>query len=177
VHAQAAKYTHAQREAIASAYEEPGVTARQVVELARAGALTHPSGATLGSFTTTPSTVRSEARRARLRRQREAASTPTAELPARGAVERLCDRLADAIDAELTRIEIEHADGRSVSWEAIRQAGRAIREFTWLAIATDDPRPQAPGAKRNGHRQGSETRGGLAGQILRASQEHTSLSA
>jgi hypothetical protein len=156
---------------MAAAFERPGVSAGHVVDLAAAGSLTHPTGARLGPFLTTQSTVRTQARRARLRRERVAANTRAAELPPRDAVERMRCELADVIEAELRRIEIEQAQGRPVSGEAMRQVARAIREFCWIP-GPDEPRPQAPGAKRNGTRQGGETRGGLAGQILRASQQH-----
>jgi hypothetical protein len=167
----AVKYTQPQREAMAAAFEQPGVTGRDVVELAVAGLLTHPSGATLGPFTTTQSTVRALARRGRQRREREAANTRLSELPPRDATERMRCALADRIEAELDRIDIEQAQGRPVSGEVLRQLARAVREFCWIP-GPDEPRPQAPGAKRNGIRQGGKTRGGLAGQILLASQEH-----
>jgi hypothetical protein len=173
MHPRAVRYTQAQREALAAAFEQPGVTARDVVELAAAGALTHPSGAMLDPFIATQSTVRSQARRERLRRQRDAANTRLAELPARDALERMRVRLADAIEAELRRIEIEQAQNpdRSVDAEQLRQLTRAVREFTWIP-GPDERRPAPPGAKRDGVRQGGETRGGLAGRILRASEEH-----
>lgn len=157
-------YTRQQREAIAAAYER-GFSARRVVELAAAGALEHPSGATLGPFATNESTVRSLARRQRLRAQAEAAATSTANLPPRDGVERLRRKLADAIDAEIERIEIEQAEGRPVSGETLRQVGRAIREMASIP-GPNERRPLAPGQKVNGVRDGSETRGGLAGRIL-----------
>lgn len=150
---------------MAAAYERPSLTARQVVELAAAGALEHPSGATLGPFATSESTVRSLGRRQRLRAQAEAATASTASLPPRDGVERLRCRLADAIDAEMDRIEIEQEEGRMVSGEALRQVGRAIRELASIP-GPNEPRPPRPGAKVNGVRDGSETRGGLAGRIL-----------
>jgi hypothetical protein len=165
------KYTQRQREAMAAAFETPGVTGLDVVERAAAGALMHPSGATLGPFATTQSTVRALARRARQRRDREAANGRLSELPSRDATERMRCALADRIEAEFDRIDIEHAEGRSVSGEVLRQLGRAIREFCWIP-GPNEPRPQAPGAKREGVRQGGKTRGGLAGQILLASREH-----
>ncbi len=161
-------YTRAQREALAAAYERHGVTARQVVELAATGALEHPSGAALGPFATTESTVRSLGRRQRLRAQAEAATTRTANLPPRDGVERLRCRLADAIDTELDRIELEQDEGRMVSGEALRQVARAIRELASIP-GPNEPRPAPPGAKVNGIRDGGETRGGVAGRILAAS--------
>lgn len=157
-------YNHCQREALTAAYER-GIGAPQVVALAAAGALEHPSGATLGPFATTESTVRSLARRQRLRADAEAAAASTASLPPRDGVERLRCKLADAIDSELERIEIEQDEGRILSGEALRQVARAIRELASIP-GPNEPRPPRPGAKISGVRDGSETRGGLAGRIL-----------
>jgi hypothetical protein len=169
MHGPSLRYTPAQREAIASAYGQVGVTAGRVVELAATGALEHSNGATLGAFHTTENTIRSVGRRARLRRERMAAATSTADLPPRDAVERLRRHLADAIDTELRRVEIEQEEGRAVSGETLRQVARAIRELASIP-GPNDPRPPVPGAKVNGVRDGGETRGGLAGKILAASR-------
>jgi hypothetical protein len=48
------KYTQPQRESMAAAFELPHMTARDVVDLAAAGSLSHPTGARLGPFRTTP---------------------------------------------------------------------------------------------------------------------------
>jgi hypothetical protein len=156
---------------MAAAFELPHLTARDVVELAAAGSLTHPTGALLAPFTATETTVRSQAARARKRQQRAAAKTRIAELPMRDAGERLLHELGDLIEWEMDRIQIERQQGRPVIDEKFRQLVRAIREFTWLAMELDDPRPRPPGAKRNGIRHGGKTRGGLAGPLLRASEE------
>jgi hypothetical protein len=78
-------------------------------------------------------------------------------------------QLADVVEAEFDRLEIEQSEGRPVSGEALRQLARAIREFSSIP-GLRDPRPPAPGAKVNGARDASETRGGLAGKILAASR-------
>lgn len=161
------RYSRAQREALAAAFARPSLSARAVVELAAAGTLTHPSGAPLGPFTTTENTVRSVAHRSRMRREHEARASASRDLPPRDAVERLRRELADAIDREMCRMEIEHAQGRMVCGERLRQVARAIRELAWIPDAAD-PRPPAPGAKVGGVRLGGETRGGIAGPILRA---------
>jgi hypothetical protein len=162
------RYTQPQREAIAAAYALTNATAGHVVALAAAGQLEHPTGAQLGPFDVPESTVRSIARRDRLKDAAALAATPLVDLPARDAVERLRVQLVDAIDAELRRIEIEQAAGQPISGEALRQVARAIRELSSIP-GQYDPRPPPPGAKRNGVRDGSETRGGLAGLILAAS--------
>jgi hypothetical protein len=89
-------------------------------------------------------------------------------MPPRTAVEILRRRLITGIDAELYRMEIEQAEGRSLRGEQFRQVARAVRELASIP-GPNDLRPPAPGAKVNGVRDGSETRGGLAGKILAAS--------
>ncbi len=163
----ARRYTRPQREAIAAAFAEPHRRASDVVELAAAGKLVHPSGARLGAFATTQSTVRSEARRARLRWQRHAATARVSELPPRVGLERMRCELADALELELRRIEVEQAHGRAVTGEQLRQIARAIRELAWIP-GPEERRPPPPGAKLDGVRRGGETRGGLAGRILTA---------
>lgn len=159
-----AKYSLAQKEAIAAAYEH--LSASGVVELAAAGRLTHPSGATLGPFATTQGTVRSTAARARRRHERDAAAAKASALPPRDGVERLRRDIADAIERKVRSLEIEESYGRQVSGEEIRQAARALRELAALPGPDERWPPAPPGAKRNGRRQGGETRGGLAGRIL-----------
>lgn len=160
-------YTQAQREAVASTYRLPGITAGRVVELAATGALEHPSGAASGAFDITENTVRTIGRRARRREAAEAQEARLLELPPRDAVERLRQRFVLVIDHELSRIEVEQAEGKSITGEELRQVVRALRELAALP-GPSDPRPPAPGAKVNGRRDGGETRGGLAGRIRAA---------
>src|SRR5205823_6462688 len=103
------------------------------------------------------------------RRKQEAAQAASelVDRPPRDAVERLRRQLVTALAEELTRIEIEQMEGRQVTGEQLRQVARALRELASIP-GRDDPRPPAPGAKVNGVRDGSETRGGLAGKILAA---------
>jgi hypothetical protein len=86
----------------------------------------------------------------------------------RNAVEQMRRQLGAAIEVEFDRLDIEQSEDRLVGGEALRQMARAIREFSSIPGPTD-PRPPPPGAKVNGVRDGSETRGGLAGKILAAS--------
>ncbi len=164
-----ARYTYWQREAVAAAVMLTGATAPQVAERAAAGELEHPSGVRLGPFEIPENTVRSIARRERIRRAAAQAATDLVDQPPRDTVEHLRRRFVTAIDAEMTRIEISHAEGQFVTGEALRQVARALRELAAIP-GPNDPRPPAPGAKINGVRNGSETRGGLAGKILAASR-------
>ena len=165
----ASKYTQWQREAITASYALTWATAGRVAELARAGELEHPAGARLGPFEVPDDTVRSIVRRERIRRTAARAAVPLVDQPPRDAVERLRQRFVAGLDAEMTRIEIEQAEGRCVTGEVLRQVARALRELAAIPGPTD-PRPPAPGAKVNGARDGGETRGGLAGHILAASR-------
>lgn len=161
------RYNRWQREAIAAAYDLPGVTARQVATLAAAGELKHPSGAVLAQFDVPENTVRSVGRRARRKEAAEAQMVGLLVLSPRNAVERLRQRFVVGIDRELSRIEIEQGEGRAITGEELRQVARAIRELAALP-GPQDPRPPAPGAKVNGRREGGETRGGLTGRIRAA---------
>jgi hypothetical protein len=163
------RYTQRQREAIAASYPLTTATAGRVAELAAAGELEHPSGATLGPFEIGESTVRSVARRARLKEAAADARTELADLPHRSAVEDIRRRLLHAIELEFDSIEIEQEQGRPVSGERLRQVARAAREVASIP-GPNEPRPPKPGAKVDGVRDGSETRGGLAGKILAASR-------
>jgi hypothetical protein len=165
----ASGYTRCQRETVAAVYTLTSATAGQVAHLAAGGELTHPSGARLEPFSVPESTIRSIARRSRHKEAAALAATPLIGMPPRDAVERLRVRLLSATAAELDRIEVDQSEGRSVSGEALRQVARALRELSSIP-GPDEPRPRPPGAKLNGVRDGSETRGGLAGLILAASR-------
>jgi hypothetical protein len=157
------RYTDAQRDALVEAYVDRGVRpARRVAELAAAGELTH-NGEPVERFTVPVSTVRSLARDARRHRH----STATLDsLAPRDAVERLRLRLIRAIDRELNRVERRQRAGEPVKGEELRQLARAQRELAQIP-GLRDPLPPAPGAKVNGVREGGETRGGLAGPMMR----------
>jgi hypothetical protein len=159
------RYSKAQREAIAAAYHPWRCSASSVVAMAAQGALRHPDGARLAAFTATASSVRSIARRARLREQAEVAERPACDLHPRDAVERFRIELSNVLEREIGGLEHEQAVGRPVSFEALRQAIRATRELAWIP-ERHDPTPPAPGAKVAGVRHGSETRGGIAGRVL-----------
>jgi hypothetical protein len=166
-----ARYTPAQREAVASAYLGTFASAREVGVRAAAGLLEHPNGGLLGPFDVPPNTVRSIARRARMREDAARSALRLADAEPRDAIERMRIQLADVIEAEFDRLETKQAEGRAVGGEALRQLARAIREFSSIP-GPCDPQPRPPGAKLNGVRDGSETRGGLAGQILAAARRN-----
>jgi hypothetical protein len=159
------KYERWQREAIAAAYTR--MTAGRVAELAASGELAHPSGARLSPFRVPEATIRSIAQRARHKQAAAEARVETVDLAPRNAVERLRRQLVMAIDTELSRIEIEQAEGRPITGAALPQVMRATWELAAIP-GPDEPRPPAPRAKVNGLRRGGETRGGLAGPILAA---------
>jgi hypothetical protein len=159
------RYIPWQREAIAAAYTH--MTAGRVAELAASGGLVHPSGARLSPFCVPENTIRSIALRARHKQAAAEARVETVDLAPRSAVERMRRQLVVAIDTEVSRIEIEQAEGRQINLAGLVQVVRAVLELAAIP-GVDEPRPPAPGAKVNGVRRGGETRGGLAGPILAA---------
>lgn len=163
------RYTSFQREAVSLAYALPGVTAGRVSQQAAAGGLEHPSGARLRVFDIPENTVRSIAGRERRKQAADEAALGLLEMPPRTAVEVMRCRLLTVMDSELDRIEIEQGEGRPVSGEVLRQVARAARELASIP-GPNDPRPPRPGAKVNGVRDGSETRGGLAGAVVQSSR-------
>lgn len=162
-----AKYTKAQKDALAHAYRERNIRpARLVVDLAARGELEW-NGEKLDPFETNEDQVRHLGRLLKKRRHGEQTSQ-LAQLPPRDAIEALRRRLVNAADAMLTDLEdqLEKEAGKADP-ERLRQITRAVREAAALP-GPNDPRPTAPGAKVNGHRDGAETTGGLAGGILKA---------
>lgn len=164
----APRYDSRQREAVVAWYTLADATAGRVAEMAAAGELEHPSGARLGPFEIPEATVRSIAHRARLRDAKSDEGGSWGDLPARDGVEEFRRRLGDAIDRELTRIEIDQEADRPLDWRAVTAIAKLLRELAWIP-GLDEPRPPRPGAKVNGARQGGETRG-LAGKILKAAR-------
>lgn len=165
----APRYTRWQREAVASVFASTDMTAGEVAQLAANGGLEHPNGARLNPFFVPQSTVRSMTRRARARAATADGVLRLADMEPHDAVERMRRQIAEVIETELDRIDLLHDEGRSVSGETLRQLARAAREFSSIP-GLREPRPPAPGAKVNGVRDGSETRGGLAGKVLMASR-------
>lgn len=160
-----ARYTQAQRDALATAYEDRRVRpAARVVALAEAGELEPglPAFRVPGGV----NTVRDFARKLRQRRAGEHTSE-LSKLPPRDAIEQLRRRLVNVCDQVLQDIERTPAAKRDM--ERIRQAGRAIREAAAIPGPTD-PTPPRPGHTKTpeGKRPEGETRGGPAGTLLKA---------
>lgn len=160
-----AKYSAAQREAIATAYVDRGVRpASRVVQLAAEGKLTL-DGETLDAFDTRIGTVRDAARKLRLRRAGSAHSA-TVKADPRDAVEALRRRLIALADRELAVLENRRRG--TVDPERLRQIARVVREVAALP-GPSDPRPPTPGrSNATTQRTGAETTSGLAGSLLKA---------
>lgn len=165
----AEKYSDAQREAVAYAYEDRKIRPyRRVAELAAAGELTH-NGETLEPFTIPESYIADLVRKLRKRRAGETTSQLASAEP-RDAIEALRKRLVNAADAMLQDLEAKvKRDAGTADPERLRQITRAVREAAALP-GPNDPKPPAPGARVNGQRDGGETTGGLAGEILKANR-------
>jgi hypothetical protein len=158
------KYSHAQREAIASAWNDRGVRpAKRVVELARAGELTDSNGEKVPGFEIPEGTIRSLARHARRRRRGEIRS-PLSEAAPRDAIEIIRRRMVNMIDGEMAFEERKRVGTRDA--ERMRQLCRAALEAARLPGPTD-PRPPSPATKdAEGKRQGPAY-AGLAGPLMR----------
>jgi hypothetical protein len=87
-------------------------------------------------------------------------------------VEALRRRLVNAADAGVSELERARRGKGGVDFERLRQAARAVREIAAIP-GPGEPRPPAPGATVNGVRDGGATRGGLAGEILRAHRQRS----
>jgi hypothetical protein len=160
-----ATYTDDQRDAAAAAYVDRRIPAPRVAELAAAGELTL-NGRPIEPFEIIPQYVRTLGTRLRRRRAGDI-EREIAKLPARDSIEALRRRLVSTADQELAALERQKPGKRDL--ERFRQVIRCVREAAALPGAKD-PRPSAPGRREGGgpDREGAETRGGLAGDILRA---------
>jgi hypothetical protein len=156
-----AKWTETQRAAVAHAVEDRGLGATEAARLAAAGHLEH-DGVRLEPFPIPASSVRTYAQRLRTARAGRA-STQVTEIDHRDLTERYRQRLARLLDDRLNAHERRRKG--STEPEELRQLARAVREFAAIPAKTD-PRPPPPGAKVEGQRTESETRGGLSGQLV-----------
>lgn len=154
----AEKYTDAQREAMAAAFDG-GMSAPRVVELAAAGALVH-DGEPLEPFEAKQSSVRSVA--GTLRR-RHARSDPTAlvDLAPMDAVELLRRRALTGTEEMLLAEMKKPAAERDP--ERLKHIYRALRELQYLSGSG-----RKPGSPVDGKRLPADypTRGGPAGALL-----------
>jgi hypothetical protein len=158
------KYSHAQADAIASAWNDRAIRpARRVAELARAGELTTPDGDTLPGFEVAEGTIRSLARHAR-RRRRGQITSPLSEASPRDAIEMIRRRLVNMIDGEMAFEERKRAGNRDP--ERMRQLARATLEAARIPGPTA-PRPASPATKDADGRRSGGVSGGLAGPMMR----------
>jgi hypothetical protein len=159
------KYSNAQADAIASAWNDRGMRpAKRVQELARAGELTDPTGEKIPGFEIAEGTIRSLARHARRRRRGEIHS-PLSEAGPRDAIEILRRRMANMIDGEMAVEERKRPGNRDV--ERLRQLNRALLELARLPGPTD-PRPASPATRGpDGKQLEGVAKGGLAGPMMR----------
>lgn len=155
------RYTEDQKQAMATAVVDLGLTGKDVAARAAAGTLEH-YGAALDPFEVPATSVATYARRLREGRKRAAAQDVT-EKPHRDQIEELRRTLVKAAAETLAAWERQKPADRDV--ERGRQIARLIREAAAIPARTD-PTPPAPGAKVEGKREGAETKGGIAGKLL-----------
>lgn len=162
-------YTDQQRDAIAFAWNDRGIRpAARVAELAARGELTAENGETLPAFDMPEGTIRSVARHARKRRRGQLPSK-LADAPPRDAVENLRRRLVAMTDRELERLESKQRARRNEPLDAehTRQLARAVLEIARIPGPTDPRPPSKDTRDPDTGKKGPDTRGGLAGDILR----------
>lgn len=166
------QYTPEQREAFISAALDRNMPGKRVSELAAAGELTTPDGTKLDPFSVPANTVASAKRNAKKRRMGKSVSQ-LAQAEPRDAIEALRRRLINVADAELKHLERQKIGSRDP--ERLRQIGRCVREFGAIPGPKEARKP-APGTKRNGEREQGDTKGGLAGDLLKAHRTQTATS-
>lgn len=161
----AANYDDRQREAIAVARVDLGLSAPEIVELAASGDL-ELRGERLEPFTASASSVKRIGTRYE-RQQLGLERSPLEDLDAGDAVEQLRRRLVRAVDYESRQVVKRQKRGEPASGEELRQLGRALRELASIP-GRNDPRPPAPGQRElgTGKRASGATRGGLGAKIL-----------
>jgi hypothetical protein len=165
----AAKYTDKQRDAVGRAYVELGVRPwLRVVEMAAAGELEW-GGERLPPFELKEETARDFGRRWRKRPGAwERPAGPLEDAPPRDAIETLRRDLVTTAEEMLAEIRALPPAKRNP--RRLREIMRCVREAAPLPGPTE-PSPPAPGEKRDGHRDGGETRGGPAGALIQAHRE------
>jgi hypothetical protein len=159
------RYTDAQRDAVAAAILDLGITPhRRVIELAAAGDLTW-EGEKLAPFTMPVATASALASRMKKKRKGQHVSD-LAKLTHADAVQALRRRLINGADAMLESWErtARHRPDKADP-ERLRQIMRCVREAASLP-GPRDPTPPKPGYGGKAERTGGPTRGGLAAQLI-----------
>lgn len=159
-----AKYTDAQRDAVAHAWNVRGIRpASRVVAAAAAGEL-ELDGERLDAFEISESSVRDLARKDRNRRAGRAAGTLADAAPL-DAVESLRRRLVGIAEHEIAALERRQKAGKAADGEAIRRLARAAQEIRRIP-ERDAPANPKPGARPAGkHAADGDTTGPDAGTL------------
>ena len=156
------RYTDAQRDALAVAYEDRGIRpAAAIVALAATGDLVEG----LEPFTVANDQTVHKAVATLRKRRAGMASSAIGKLPPRDATERLRRTLAERIDEELEREGRKPKGKRDM--EKLRQIGRAINEHARIPAPRDTVSTTTIGSGSDRGEQGA-TRGGIAGPLLTA---------
>jgi hypothetical protein len=154
------RYSQEQRDAVASAFSQPKVSAKRVAAMAAAGELTDSAGEPLEAFTIPLSTVRDLAREARLGSAR---ASKLADAPHGHAIEALRQRTIRMADAELAAIESQPDGKRDL--ERFRQAIRVVADAAKIPVPTN-PRPTSEAIGDDNGDGGPDTTGGPAGALI-----------
>lgn len=172
----ARKYGDKQRAAIVHAALDLRITPRSRIKaMAAAGELRPASDEPfLEPFTIPEASIAYIAKTAERKRLGEAMPKRLADLKPRDRAEALQRRLTTLIDAELEKMEGRQRRNHPLDWEQVRKAARALRELGTLPDAKDMRLPRTPGDRVPGTQElpDAKTTGGLAGQLLAASNRH-----
>lgn len=171
-----AKWSREQKDAVASAVLDRGLTQKHAYELARTGNLAPtPEAAPLPPYDMPLGTIASLIKDERKRR-RGTAQRPIEHLGARDAVELLRLRLVRLTDSTLERIERRMNNPNRAPEAAdaalLRECARLVREIQSIPGRHDTPLPK-PGALVNGKQPEGPTRTGLGADILRDAGRNT----
>ncbi len=167
-------YTDDQRDAIEQAWGDRGIRpASRIQTLAADGELTR-NGDLIPAFHIPETTIRTIG--ARYVRSCEGhIRSKLAVQPPGDAVEQLRQRLVNAVNTEIGRIERKQEKRQEVKGEQLRQVARAIREIAAIPGPNDTKRPVQPGQHdpEKGGKTSGATKGGLAGKILASAAQQT----
>jgi hypothetical protein len=145
------KYSNAQADAIASAWNDRGMRpAKRVQELARAGELTDPTARRRSPGLRSQRARSARSRATRRRRRRGEIRSPLSEAGPRDAIEIMRRRMANMIDGEMAVEERKRPGTRDA--ERLRQLNRALLELARLPGPTDPRPPPLPAKDAEGKR-------------------------